>query len=112
MLRKILIIVLASFFVAYIFRLSDPVNELTAFIIGGEIPGTTITLSWLPTIGCAFVFLLGISKGVGTLRHTMHIRTTKLLKRQKKQAYQKISENDQRQRNHSVIASPYTTVRS
>lgn len=93
----------------YLSNLSDPINALTSFIIGGTIPGTGIVLGWWPMVTLAFFCLILIYRAVRKLQLKALEQTSLMIVAEKRAEKFKHQNSGVSSKNKSVIAAPTST---
>lgn len=107
---KLFLLGLIGLGVVYLRTLSDPLNALTSFIIGGSVPGTQIVLGWWPMIIFAIICLFTIYRGIKRLRFLALEQTARTIVAEKRAQEFKNQNSGVSSKNKSVIAAPTSTT--
>ena len=107
---KLFFIGIIGLTVVYVRTLSDPLNTLSSFIIGGAIPGTQIILGWWPMIILAIICLFAMSRAIKRLRFLALEQTARTIVAEKRAQEFKNQNSGVSSKNKSVIAAPTSTT--
>lgn len=93
--------------VLYWTKIPQPLNALVSFIIGGDVPGTTIVLGFWPTVGFGVFCLYLLKRFVTHIRlQSLEYTSNQIRSEQEKRDFEKANQHDFDKRSRSVIAGP------
>lgn len=106
--KKLLVVILL--FIAsmlYWLKVPEPLNAFVSFIIGGDVPGTSIVLGFWPTVGFGVFCLYLLKRFVTHIRlQSLEYTSNQIRSEQEKRDFEKANQHDFDKRSRSVIAGP------
>ncbi len=106
---KKLVVIFLIFIAGFLYwaKVPDPLNAFFSFIIGGDVPGTSIVLGFWPTIGLGLLGLLILKKFTAHIRLQSLEYTSKEIKNEiQKEEFKNAHQHEFDKQRRSVIAGP------
>ncbi len=113
-MKKVVWALVMASVISFLIWSKNPLDEVANFIIGGEVPGTKLVLSFWPSIGLATITLWLVKRWVKSLRVQMLSHTAQEINSEKAQAEFKEAHdsNEFNHKNRAVIAAPQSVESS